>query len=75
MAHTFFDELRRPDTKMPNGKDLPPLFDFTALELSIRPDLIRQLVPPHAEPALRLKGIDVEKFQPVPIQQPQPTQD
>jgi len=68
MAHNFFDELRLPDTKMPNGKDLPALFDFSPLELSIRPDLNRLLVPPHAEPGLRARGIDLDKFQPVIIQ-------
>ena len=31
MAHAFFDDLRKPETKLPNGKDLPPLFDFTPL--------------------------------------------
>ncbi|KAI9207377.1 kinase-like domain-containing protein [Polychytrium aggregatum] len=68
MVHPFFDELRKPDTKMPNGKDLPLLFDFSALELSIRPDLNRQLVPPHAEAALRARGIDLDQFQPITIQ-------
>ncbi|KAG0431794.1 hypothetical protein HPB47_021440 [Ixodes persulcatus] len=28
-AHAFFDELREPGTRLPNGRDLPPLFDFT----------------------------------------------
>ena len=38
-------------------------------ELSTRPDLIRQLVPPHAEPALRENGIELEGFQPIPLEQ------
>ncbi|TPX35751.1 hypothetical protein SmJEL517_g01932 [Synchytrium microbalum] len=75
MAHNFFDELRNPATRMPNGKELPPLFDFTAMELSIRPDLIRQLVPPHAEAALLARDIDVNKFTPVAIQPPVSIQD
>jgi hypothetical protein len=29
LCHTFFDELRDPATKLPNGRPLPPLFDFT----------------------------------------------
>jgi glycogen synthase kinase 3 beta len=29
LIHPFFDELRNPDTKMPTGKILPPLFDFS----------------------------------------------
>lgn len=28
-AHPFFDELRDPSTRLPGGKDLPPLFNFT----------------------------------------------
>ncbi|KAI9105370.1 protein kinase gsk3 [Phlyctochytrium arcticum] len=70
LAHNFFDELRKPETKMPNGKDLPPLFDFSPMELSIQPDLNRALVPPHAEAALRARGIDLDTFVPIPITQP-----
>ena len=29
MVHTFFDELRVEGARMPNGKEFPPLFDFT----------------------------------------------
>jgi glycogen synthase kinase 3 beta len=29
MCHPFFDELRAEATRMPNGKDLPRLFDFS----------------------------------------------
>lgn len=46
-AHTFFDELREPGTKMPNSRDLPPLFNFTENELKIQPTLNSQLIPPH----------------------------
>ena len=35
-AHTFFDELREPTTKLPNGRDLPLLFNFTESELKIQ---------------------------------------
>ena len=31
MCHTFFDELRLPETRMPSGRILPPLFNFTRL--------------------------------------------
>jgi glycogen synthase kinase 3 beta len=31
MTHPFFDELRQPGTKLPNGKDLPELFNFSPL--------------------------------------------
>ena len=46
-AHTYFDELREPGTKLPNGRDLPPLFNFTDAELMIQPTLNAQLVPAH----------------------------
>lgn len=29
MCHSFFDELRQEGAKMPNGKEFPPLFNFT----------------------------------------------
>ena len=28
-AHSYFDELRDPATRLSNGRDLPPLFNFT----------------------------------------------
>ncbi|KAH8917568.1 putative glycogen synthase kinase 3 alpha [Atractiella rhizophila] len=68
MCHPFFDELRLEETKMPNGKDLPPLFNFTAEELSVRPDLIQTLVPPHAEQGLLNAGIDIHNFNPIPLE-------
>lgn len=30
-AHAFFDELRDPLHRLPNGRSLPPLFNFTQL--------------------------------------------
>ncbi|GAA5886165.1 hypothetical protein JCM6882_004285 [Rhodosporidiobolus microsporus] len=65
MTHPFFDDLKQADAKMPTGKDLPPLFDFNKEELSVRPDLIPQLVPQHAEAALAERGIDVHNFVPL----------
>jgi glycogen synthase kinase 3 beta len=38
-------------------------------ELSIRPDLIRQLVPPHCEPELVSRSIDLDNFVPIPLEQ------
>jgi len=55
LVHPFFDELRDPTTKMPGGKDLPPLFNFTEQELSLKPELNRSLVPPHTEAELTKK--------------------
>ncbi|CAN7984626.1 unnamed protein product, partial [Ixodes hexagonus] len=50
-AHAFFDELREPGTRLPNGRDLPPLFDFTDHELSLQPHLNATLIPAHARAA------------------------
>lgn len=33
MAHPFFDELRDPNTRLPDGSQLPPLFNWTPAEL------------------------------------------
>lgn len=68
MTHPFFDELRSPDVKMPNGRDVPPLFDFTREELSTRPDLIHKLVPEFARSDLLARGIDVNNFEPIPLE-------
>ncbi|KAI8866905.1 Pkinase-domain-containing protein [Ramicandelaber brevisporus] len=69
MADPFFDDLRNPATTLPDGRPLPPLFDFSELELSIRPDLIHTLVPTHARQALLDRGIDVLNFVPIPPEQ------
>uniref|UniRef100_A0A7S1ZF15 Protein kinase domain-containing protein n=1 Tax=Trieres chinensis TaxID=1514140 RepID=A0A7S1ZF15_TRICV len=50
-AHPFFDELRDEQTRLPNGVDLPPLFDFTTHELSAPPELLDKLIPPHLKGA------------------------
>ena len=36
MCHSFFDELRVEGARMPNGKDFPPLFNFTREGASCR---------------------------------------
>ncbi|GMP81301.1 hypothetical protein CsSME_00036058 [Camellia sinensis var. sinensis] len=47
--HLFFDELRDPNTCLPNGRPLPPLFNFKPQELSdIPPDTLHRLIPEHA---------------------------
>jgi glycogen synthase kinase 3 beta len=73
LTHSFFDELRDPNTKLPDSRglnpdgprDLPPLFDFTRHELSIMPEINDRLVPPHARAALKAKGIDLNNFVPM----------
>jgi len=55
-AHTFFDELREPGTKLPNGREMPPLFNFTEAELKIQPTLNSQLIPSHMASATSSQG-------------------
>ncbi len=72
VCHPFFDELRDPETRLPNSRnpssgsrDLPPLFNFSAHELSIEPALNERLVPGHARAALAETGIDLATFTPI----------
>ncbi|KAM0753160.1 hypothetical protein T439DRAFT_333061 [Meredithblackwellia eburnea MCA 4105] len=68
MTHPFFDEVKVPGKLLSNGCPLPPLFNFTRHELSIRPDLIRQLVPPHTEQDLwNSQQIDLSKFEAINV--------
>ncbi|KAK3145522.1 hypothetical protein QOZ80_3BG0253920 [Eleusine coracana subsp. coracana] len=47
--HPFFDELRDPNTRLPNGRPLPPLFNFRPQELNgVPPEVVERLVPEHA---------------------------
>jgi glycogen synthase kinase 3 beta len=46
LSHPFFDELRDPATRMPNGKSLPPLFNWAPGELdSLSPGMQAALQP------------------------------
>lgn len=56
-AHTFFEELRDPHTRLPNGRELPVLFNFTEHELKIQPALNAVLIPPHMRGASGLMGV------------------
>ena len=53
-AHSFFDELRDEKTRLPSGKPLPPLFDFTAHELSSRPEILEKLIPSHLNDCMKV---------------------
>ncbi|XP_063697140.1 glycogen synthase kinase-3 beta-like isoform X2 [Culicoides brevitarsis] len=44
-AHPFFNELREGNKTLPNGRDFPPLFNFTEQELAIQPTLNSSLLP------------------------------
>uniref|UniRef100_K7FGV8 [tau protein] kinase n=1 Tax=Pelodiscus sinensis TaxID=13735 RepID=K7FGV8_PELSI len=55
-ANAFFDELREPTARLPNGRDLPPLFNFSPVELAIQPPLNPSLIPPHLRAQSSLLG-------------------
>ncbi|KAI9026089.1 kinase-like domain-containing protein [Hyaloraphidium curvatum] len=58
MAHPFFDELRDPASRLPSGRELPPLFGFSRDELaSFTPAQVAKLVPPHAAADLAARGL------------------
>lgn len=47
--HPFFDELRDPNVRLPNGRPVPALFDFKPEELrGATPELLQKLIPEHA---------------------------
>ncbi|ONK55563.1 uncharacterized protein A4U43_UnF1610 [Asparagus officinalis] len=47
--HPFFDELRDPNTRLPNGRPLPPLFNFRSQELMGMPqNVLEKLIPDNA---------------------------
>ncbi|XP_054803042.1 glycogen synthase kinase-3 homolog MsK-3-like [Prosopis cineraria] len=57
LVHPFFDELRDPNTRLPNGRFLPPLFNFKANELKGVPaEMLVKLIPPHARKQCALFG-------------------
>ncbi|BGP55535.1 hypothetical protein JCM8202_000578 [Rhodotorula sphaerocarpa] len=79
LSHNLFDELRkghgtdkagRWQLRLPGSKCAQvELFDFTRLELSIRPDLSKRLVPAHARAQLfEEQGINLDRFQPVDLE-------
>lgn len=47
-AHPFFDELRDPSVKLPNGRPLPPIFNFSPSEINNAKGLCTKLIPPFA---------------------------
>ncbi|THG20562.1 hypothetical protein TEA_005202 [Camellia sinensis var. sinensis] len=46
-AHPFFDELREPNPRLPNGRPLPLLFNFKQELAGASPELINRLIPEH----------------------------
>lgn len=55
LTHAFFDELRNPDTRLPNGKPLPPLFDFNEHEFHAAGADAERILPPAVFAELREK--------------------
>lgn len=49
LLHPFFNELRDPSTRLPNGRFLPPLFNYKPHELKGVPmEMLMRLIPEHA---------------------------
>jgi len=48
LMHPFFEELRSPDFRLPDGRPLPKgMFDMTDEELKAYPELSQKVIPPH----------------------------
>ncbi|GAA0166628.1 non-receptor serine/threonine protein kinase [Lithospermum erythrorhizon] len=54
-AHPFFDELREPNARLPNGRPLPPLFNFKQELTGASPELINRLIPDHVKRQMGLQ--------------------
>ncbi|KAF5764828.1 putative protein-serine/threonine kinase CMGC-GSK family [Helianthus annuus] len=59
MAHPFFDEIRQPNVYLPDGRPLPPLFDFKQELSGASMELVNRLIPDHVK-----KQMNVEFVQP-----------
>nr|AFM94293.1 glycogen synthase kinase [Oncidium hybrid cultivar] len=46
-AHPFFDELREPNARLPNGRPFPPLFNFKQELGGASPELMNKLILEH----------------------------
>lgn len=55
LAHPFFDELREPGARLPNGKPLPNIHNWTEGELRMmhQRGLTKKLIPAHIEKEMR----------------------
>ncbi|KAL1292420.1 hypothetical protein AAHE18_20G269800 [Arachis hypogaea] len=54
-AHPFFDELREPHARLPNGRPFPPLFNFKQELSTAPPELVNKLIPGHMKRQLALQ--------------------
>ncbi|KAG6479314.1 shaggy-related protein kinase alpha-like isoform X1 [Zingiber officinale] len=58
LVHPFFNELRDPNTRLPNGRFLPPLFNFKPHELKGAPiEMAAKLIPEHARKQCAFIGL------------------
>ncbi|KAI9176720.1 hypothetical protein LWI28_006349 [Acer negundo] len=65
--HPFFDELRDANARLPNGRPLPPLFNFKPQELKgATLELLTKLIPEHARKQCPLLGF-FREFSGVPV--------
>ncbi|CAN1327475.1 Shaggy-related protein kinase eta [Linum perenne] len=46
-AHPFFDELRDPNVRLPNGRPVPTIFNFKQELNGASPELVNKLIPDH----------------------------
>ncbi|KAF4355003.1 hypothetical protein G4B88_024040 [Cannabis sativa] len=58
LTHPFFDELRDQNARLPNGRFLPPLFNFKAHELKgVSMEILVKLIPEHARKNTSFLGL------------------
>lgn len=58
LGHSFFDELRDSNTRLPNGRFLPPLFNFKPHEVKGVPvETLLKLIPEHARKQCPFLGL------------------
>ncbi|KAF3527619.1 hypothetical protein DY000_02037367, partial [Brassica cretica] len=57
-AHPFFDELREPNARLPNGRPFPPLFNFKQEVAGASPELVNKLIPDHIKRQLGLSFLN-----------------
>ncbi|KAL5151066.1 Shaggy-related protein kinase eta [Glycine soja] len=56
-AHPFFDELREPNARLPNGRPFPPLFNFKQELSEASPELVNKVIPDHMKRQIGLQFV------------------
>ncbi|XP_076895834.1 shaggy-related protein kinase eta-like [Bidens hawaiensis] len=57
LTHPFFDELRQPNVHLPNGRPLPPLFDFKQELSGASAEFVHRLLPEHVKKQMVLEFV------------------